>query len=237
MDNKLQQKFALVQQMKKEKELKEASRVKDHRSVDIFALAGVNLPKPKSSLSTAVPTLTQSRQDSANKSNNSRHEPSVKRPRVQKVSGAGAGAGAGTGIETGVGVGPGAGMEKKLKRSSMAVRNAAASHLHGSNIGECSDKLVWPLFSCSSLSLMFVAYVTTRVLVVMAAIVVATCRRRRRCFYCCCCCCNDCHYGTIVIVAYYYWCFHDICWYCNVTTERTPKDMGVHAYTDMYELV
>ncbi|KAF9281095.1 hypothetical protein BGZ88_011822, partial [Linnemannia elongata] len=141
MDNKLQQKFALVQQMKKEKELKEASRVKDHRSVDIFALAGVNLPKPKSSLSNAVPTLTQSRQDSANKSNNSRHEPPVKRPRVQKVSGAGAGAGAGTGIETGIGVGAGAGMEKKLKRSSMAVRNAAASHLHGSNIGECSDKL------------------------------------------------------------------------------------------------
>ncbi|OAQ35876.1 hypothetical protein K457DRAFT_132519 [Linnemannia elongata AG-77] len=141
MDNKLQQKFALVQQMKKEKELKEASRVKDHRSVDIFALAGVNLPKPKSSLSTAVPTLTQSRQDSANKSNNSRHEPPVKRPRVQKVSGAGAGAGAGTGIETGIGVGAGAGMEKKLKRSSMAVRNAAASHLHGSNVGECSDKL------------------------------------------------------------------------------------------------
>ncbi|KAF9144892.1 hypothetical protein BGX30_011112 [Mortierella sp. GBA39] len=143
MDNKLQQKFALVQQMKKEKELKEASRAKDHRSVDIFALAGVNLPKPKSTLPTAVPISTQSRQDSASNSNTIRHEPPVKRPRVQKVSAAGAGAGAGTGIETGTGVGTGAGMEKKLKRSSMAVRNSAASqlHLHGSNTGDSSEKL------------------------------------------------------------------------------------------------
>ncbi|KAG9062314.1 hypothetical protein KI688_005228 [Linnemannia hyalina] len=151
MDNKLQQKFALIQQMKKEKELKEASRAKDHRSVDIFALAGVNLPKPKSTLPTAVPIPTQSRQDSASNSNSIRHEPPAKRPRVQKVSGAGAGAGArtGTGVETGTGVGTGAGMEKKLKRSSMAIRSSAASqlHLHGSNTGDSSEKLDNPSYS------------------------------------------------------------------------------------------
>lgn len=188
-----------------EKELKEASRVKDHRSVDIFALAGVNLPKSKSSLSTAGTTFTQSRQDSASNSNDSRHEPPVKRPRVQKVSGAGAG----TGIETGTGVGTGPGMEKKLKRSSMAVRNAAASkaQLHGSNTGESSEKLVWPLFSCSLFFLTTVTLVITQWLlswlpiavVVSVFVIVNVVLAITLIANCLCvvllCCCNGCYYS------------------------------------------
>ncbi|KAG0084240.1 hypothetical protein BGZ92_010077 [Podila epicladia] len=43
MEDKLQEKFALVQQMKREKELKE-QRAKESQPFDIFSLAGVNLP-------------------------------------------------------------------------------------------------------------------------------------------------------------------------------------------------
>ncbi|KAG0307262.1 hypothetical protein BGZ98_000711 [Dissophora globulifera] len=43
MDGKLQEKFALVQQMKREKELKEA-RARESQPFDIFAIAGVTLP-------------------------------------------------------------------------------------------------------------------------------------------------------------------------------------------------
>ncbi|GJJ67950.1 hypothetical protein EMPS_00296 [Entomortierella parvispora] len=45
MADKLQQKFALVQQMKREKELREA-KAKEHKPIDIFAIAGVNLAGP-----------------------------------------------------------------------------------------------------------------------------------------------------------------------------------------------
>ncbi|KAF9128829.1 hypothetical protein BG015_004281, partial [Linnemannia schmuckeri] len=167
--------------MKKEKELKEASRVKDHRSVDIFALAGVNLPKPKSSLPTGTPTLAPSRQDSVysnNNTNNSRHGPPGKKPRLQKTSsstitplsppsnnsvtsprreneetanGTNASGRCGAAV-SGVGTGTASrtGMEKKLKRSSMAVRNAAVAsasgaasqmHVHGSSTGDSSGKM------------------------------------------------------------------------------------------------
>ncbi|KAG0373184.1 hypothetical protein BGX24_012037 [Mortierella sp. AD032] len=176
MDNKLQQKFALVQQMKKEKERKEASRVKDHRSVDIFALAGVNLP---------TTALAQSRQNDKDrdKDRDSRHGPPGKRPRVQKTVSS-------TATSTGGPLSPSSsssnfvtsprreneetitngtisttttnttttiatttaaaavartetGTEKKLKRSSMAVRNATAAsqmHVH-KETGDSSEKM------------------------------------------------------------------------------------------------
>ncbi|KAI8349358.1 hypothetical protein B0O80DRAFT_489599 [Mortierella sp. GBAus27b] len=49
MEGKLQEKFALLQQMKRDKELKEA-KIKDNQPIDIFALAGVNLPSTSSGL-------------------------------------------------------------------------------------------------------------------------------------------------------------------------------------------
>ncbi|KAG0281249.1 hypothetical protein BGZ95_005619 [Linnemannia exigua] len=170
MDNKLQQKFALVQQMKKEKERKEASRVKDHRSVDIFALAGVNLP---------TTALALSRQDKdRDKDRDSRHGPLGKRLRVQNTISP-------TATSTGGPLSPSSsssnsvtsprreneetntngtsttatttstttttavvrtetGTEKKLKRSSMAVRNATAAsqmHVHR-DAGDSSEKMM-----------------------------------------------------------------------------------------------
>ncbi|KAG0210945.1 hypothetical protein BGX33_004606 [Mortierella sp. NVP41] len=157
MDNKLQEKFALVQQMKRDKELKEASRVKANRSVDIFALAGVNIP----TASSGQPPL--SRQDS-------RNGPPGKRPRVQRTitsppgplspartcpssthsvvtspgrdseetsstNGTTTTSASGAGVAAAV-----SGTEKKLKRSSMAVRHAASQiHVHGEK-GDSAEK-------------------------------------------------------------------------------------------------
>ncbi|KAF9901854.1 hypothetical protein EC991_005612 [Linnemannia zychae] len=159
MDNKLQQKFALVQQMKKEKERKEASRGKDHRSVDIFALAGVNLP---------ATGLAHSRQDK-DKNQNSRHGSSVKGLRVQSTISPTAASTGGPlspsscinfvgspgreseevsaneiGTTISATLGTGAGTEKKLKRSSMASRNATAAsrmHVHR-DTASSSEKMV-----------------------------------------------------------------------------------------------
>ncbi|KAF9968927.1 hypothetical protein BGZ73_009017 [Actinomortierella ambigua] len=52
MSDKLQEKFALVQQMKREKELKEA-KARESQPLDIFALAGVTLP-PSSGLNHTI---------------------------------------------------------------------------------------------------------------------------------------------------------------------------------------
>ncbi|KAF9922052.1 hypothetical protein FBU30_007847 [Linnemannia zychae] len=158
MDNKLQQKFALVQQMKKEKELKEASRVKDRRSVDIFALAGVNLPKTKTLSSTTSAgasgpgQVQQSRIDG-------RHGPPTKKPRVQSNPTAGplspshsvtsprreneetsnGSTTTGTATPSNNTV-SGIVTEKKLKRSSMAARNIGFTTIPQANLhGQTSD--------------------------------------------------------------------------------------------------
>ncbi|KAF9570980.1 RNA-binding protein 39 [Mortierella alpina] len=140
MESKLQEKFALVQQMKREKELKEA-KAKDN-PIDIFAIAGVSIPgtvsggtagihhssrndnrrpcveRTGSSFSGRGGTnsnrrLSQSSSSSSVKSPLGRSE----RLEEQVSSGAGLGASVRTGESTGT--------VKKLKRSSMAARNSA----------------------------------------------------------------------------------------------------------------
>ncbi|KAG0321404.1 hypothetical protein BG000_003242 [Podila horticola] len=118
MEDKLQEKFALVQQMKREKELKE-QRAKESQPFDIFSLAGVNLP----SSGTAGGLNMTIRHDS-----HSAVAPtigSVKRPRKDRSAPSTDDIPKDTSIsgelqraeETSTG------SKSKLKRSSMAVRN------------------------------------------------------------------------------------------------------------------
>ncbi|KAG0308700.1 RNA-binding protein 39 [Dissophora globulifera] len=125
MDGKLQEKFALVQQMKREKERKEA-KAKESQAFDIFALAGVNLPTgsggPRGDMA--------GRRPRAERSNSSNQAPLsagfgqtpsqptiVTSPRGADENGSG----------------------KKLKRSSMAVRNA--THAVGQEDGRYDTQL------------------------------------------------------------------------------------------------
>ncbi|KAF9398651.1 hypothetical protein BGX21_007468 [Mortierella sp. AD011] len=119
MEEKLQEKFALVQQMKREKELKEA-KAKENQPFDIFALAGVNIPTASGA---------GGRHDSQNSVG--------RRPRVERSGSISNGTPIGAtrrpsqssmtspvrGSEDNTSTPPGT--EKKLKRSSMAVRNTA----------------------------------------------------------------------------------------------------------------
>ncbi|KFH70777.1 hypothetical protein MVEG_03625 [Podila verticillata NRRL 6337] len=117
MEDKLQEKFALVQQMKREKELKE-QRAKESQPFDIFSLAGVNLPSSGTagglnmtirheSQPAVAPTI-----GSVKRPRKDRSAPSADDvPRESPASGEQQRAEEASGFKT------------KLKRSSMAVRN------------------------------------------------------------------------------------------------------------------
>ncbi|KAF9415165.1 hypothetical protein BGZ94_000166 [Podila epigama] len=66
MATTLQEKFALLQQMKKEKELKEA-KAKETKRFDIFSIAGVTLPSPSNTLRTGQGPKTSKPGGSSNK--------------------------------------------------------------------------------------------------------------------------------------------------------------------------
>ncbi|KAG0317065.1 RNA-binding protein 39 [Dissophora globulifera] len=125
MDGKLQEKFALVQQMKREKERKEA-KAKESQAFDIFALAGVNLPTgsggPRGDMA--------GRRPRAERSNSSNQAPLSagfgQAPSQPTIVTSPRGA-----DENGTG--------KKLKRSSMAVRNA--THAVGQEDGRYDTQL------------------------------------------------------------------------------------------------
>ncbi|KAG0051782.1 hypothetical protein BGZ83_003308 [Gryganskiella cystojenkinii] len=80
MDDKLQEKFALVQQMKREKELKEA-RAKESQPFDIFSIAGVNLPTGNGSMGG---TLNMTVRHDGHSTTAGPNIGSVKRPRRDK---------------------------------------------------------------------------------------------------------------------------------------------------------
>ncbi|KAF9912267.1 hypothetical protein EC991_000158 [Linnemannia zychae] len=117
MDDKLQEKFALVQQMRREKELKEA-KAKESQPFDIFSIAGVTLPSSGGSggLNMTI------RHDSQSASGNGASVGSVKRPRKERTNSTNS-----TYDETSQAPAGGedsANAQKpKLKRSSMAARN------------------------------------------------------------------------------------------------------------------
>ncbi|KAG0210454.1 hypothetical protein BGX28_009264 [Mortierella sp. GBA30] len=131
MEHTLQEKFALVQQMKREKELKEA-KAKDN-PIDIFALAGVNIPGASGwtggDSSSGRNDGKRLRMDRASSSTYGRGGVNAARRPSQSSSSSSVTSPLGKSelVEEELGTGPGAGAvaEKKLKRSSMAARNSA----------------------------------------------------------------------------------------------------------------
>ncbi|KAF9987371.1 hypothetical protein BGZ75_000681 [Mortierella antarctica] len=117
MAEKLQEKFALVQQMKREKELKEA-RAKESQPFDIFSIAGVNLPSSGNSGGLNM-TIRHDSQGSGAPSVGS-----VKRPRKERTQSSSSDMGQAV-PSTGATVveEESTGQKTKLKRSSMAARN------------------------------------------------------------------------------------------------------------------
>ncbi|KAF9961953.1 RNA-binding protein 39 [Mortierella alpina] len=133
MESKLQEKFALVQQMKREKELKEA-KAKDN-PIDIFAIAGVNIPGTASGGATGNYPSSRNdtkrpRMERAGSSVNGRGGANANRRMSQSSSSSSVTSPLGrsergeeqAGESTGTGA---TGTVKKLKRSSMAARNSA----------------------------------------------------------------------------------------------------------------
>ncbi|KAF8933010.1 RNA-binding protein 39 [Dissophora ornata] len=118
MEEKLQEKFALVQLMKREKELKEA-KAKENQVFDIFALAGVNIP---------TGGVGGVRNDTAGK--RTRAERSTPSDRPAGVNRTSSHASAVTSPRGADDTTTNPGTEKKLKRSSMAMRNATQSSGH-----------------------------------------------------------------------------------------------------------
>ncbi|KAG0211233.1 hypothetical protein BGX28_008300 [Mortierella sp. GBA30] len=119
MAEKLQEKFALVQQMKREKELKEA-RAKESQPFDIFSIAGVNLPSSGSSGGLNM-TIRHDGQ-----ATNGQPSGSVKRPRKERSQSSGSDAAQAALSAGNVAVEEDSTSHKtKLKRSSMAARNAS----------------------------------------------------------------------------------------------------------------
>ncbi|KAF9286850.1 hypothetical protein BGZ68_002509 [Mortierella alpina] len=118
MAEKLQEKFALVQQMKREKELKEA-RAKESQPFDIFSIAGVNLPSSGNSGGLNM-TIRHDSQGSGAPSVGS-----VKRPRKERTQSSSSDTGHVV-PSTGAAVvdEESTGQRTKLKRSSMAARNS-----------------------------------------------------------------------------------------------------------------
>ncbi|KAF9962999.1 hypothetical protein BGZ65_006715 [Modicella reniformis] len=134
MEVKLQEKFALLQQMKRDKELKDA-KAKENQPIDIFALAGVSLP-------TAGGGVRSDQQGMR------------KRPQVERLSSLNQGPMATRGVnrrlsQSSTVTSPGAEnervddtvasptTEKKLKRSSMAARRGSqmSDYTNGSGRG------------------------------------------------------------------------------------------------------
>ncbi|GJJ74409.1 hypothetical protein EMPS_06767 [Entomortierella parvispora] len=122
MEDKLQEKFALVQQMKREKELKEA-RAKESQPFDIFSIAGVSLPTGSSSTGGLSMTIRHDGQSVGGPSIGS-----VKRPRRERPTQASAEdvSDCRTSVDNSMDM-PGAGSKPKLKRSSMAARAEGTS--------------------------------------------------------------------------------------------------------------
>ncbi|KAF9568600.1 hypothetical protein EC968_002902 [Mortierella alpina] len=117
MAEKLQEKFALVQQMKREKELKEA-RAKESQPFDIFSIAGVNLPSSGNSGGLNM-TIRHDSQGSGAPSVGS-----VKRPRKERTHSSSSDIGQAVPSIGAVAVEEeSSGQRTKLKRSSMAARN------------------------------------------------------------------------------------------------------------------
>ncbi|KAF9097803.1 hypothetical protein BGX23_007899 [Mortierella sp. AD031] len=122
MDDKLQEKFALVQQMRREKELKEA-KAKESQPFDIFAIAGVTLPTGGSGgLNMTI------RHDSQSASGSGAAVGSVKRQRKERTSSTNStnddlGESSRQGQAPVGGDEGSSGQKPKLKRSSMAARN------------------------------------------------------------------------------------------------------------------
>ncbi|KAF9934280.1 hypothetical protein FBU30_002698 [Linnemannia zychae] len=117
MDDKLQEKFALVQQMRREKELKEA-KAKESQPFDIFSIAGVTLPSSgsgglnmtirhdsQSGPGSSIGSVKRPRKERTN-STNSTHSSTEESGQTTTVSEEGANT-----------------QKLKLKRSSMAARN------------------------------------------------------------------------------------------------------------------
>ncbi|KAF9297522.1 hypothetical protein BGZ88_009783 [Linnemannia elongata] len=117
MDDKLQEKFALVQQMRREKELKEA-KAKESQPFDIFSIAGVTLPTTGSSggLNMTI------RHDSQSASGSGASIGSVKRPRKERTNSTNSTTDESSQAPAG-GEESTDGQKPKLKRSSMAARN------------------------------------------------------------------------------------------------------------------
>ncbi|KAG0381067.1 hypothetical protein BGX24_012201 [Mortierella sp. AD032] len=130
MDDKLQEKFALVQQMRREKELKEA-KAKESQPFDIFSIAGVTLPTSGSSggLNMTI------RHDSQSASGTGASIGSVKRPRKERTTSTNStndeSSQAPAGGEDSSSV-----QKPKLKRSSMAARNDPQDAAARSDVAE-----------------------------------------------------------------------------------------------------
>ncbi|KAF9154752.1 hypothetical protein BG015_012077 [Linnemannia schmuckeri] len=119
MDDKLQEKFALVQQMRREKELKEA-KAKESQPFDIFSIAGVTLPTSGSAggLNMTI------RHDSQSTSGSGVSIGSVKRPRKERTNSTNLTTEESSQASVG-GEDSSNGQKPKLKRSSMAARSNA----------------------------------------------------------------------------------------------------------------
>ncbi|KAG9321353.1 hypothetical protein KVV02_007151 [Mortierella alpina] len=155
MESKLQEKFALVQQMKREKELKEA-KAKDN-PIDIFAIAGVNIPGTASGGTAGIhpsrndtkrPRMERAgssingrggananRRLSQSSSSSSVTSPLGRSERVeeQASSGAGFGASVRTGENTGTGTGTGTGTSTSTSTSTGTVKKLKRSSMAARN--------------------------------------------------------------------------------------------------------
>ncbi|KAG0257305.1 hypothetical protein BGZ95_005280, partial [Linnemannia exigua] len=130
MDDKLQEKFALVQQMRREKELKEA-KAKESQPFDIFSIAGVTLPTTGSSggLNMTI------RHDSQSTSGTGASIGSVKRPRKERTTSTNSTNDESSQAPAG-GEDSSSAQKPKLKRSSMAARNDPQDSAARSDVAE-----------------------------------------------------------------------------------------------------